>query len=363
MDKNFITVNNKRFHYIWLRDNCLSSKCQDANSLQRIYDFTECISPPEPLLVEQDEEELRIIWKEEPPHHSKFPISWLMNRAYNPTPKPNSESEFILWDKAWLDVNPPEQHDIYSSPPLRWMNELSKLGFTRLSNISVENLEDFLSSIGPILETDYEKISDIKPTVEGKDIGISINAPALSPHTDQSYKNVKNLVEFFYCVEHNAKGGDSIIVDGFYVAECFRKNHPKYFQVLTETPVLFQQFDSQRQYFFSHKFTIIALDGKGNISRICFSHKNCVRDLPFEQVEDFYAAYSAFMSYLKNPAYQYQFRYKPGDCLLLNNARILHGRTAFETNSGTRHLKAGFIDWDHFVARKAFNQKINSVKH
>ena len=231
MKKNFITVNNKRFHYIWLRDNCLCSKCQDANSLQRIYDFTECISPPEPLLVQQDNEELRITWKEEPPHHSTIPISWLMNRAYDPIPKSNSESELILWDKAWLGVNPPEQHDIYSSPQSLWMNELSKLGFTRLTNIPVENLEKFLSSIGPILETEYDKISDIKPIAESKDIAFSINAPALSPHTDHSYKNLKNLVEFFYCAEHNAKGGDSMIVDGFYIAEIFRKNHSKYFKI------------------------------------------------------------------------------------------------------------------------------------
>ena len=84
--------------------------------------------------------------------------------------------------------------------------------------------------------------------------------------------------------------------------------------------------------------------------------------MPFEQVEDFYAAYSAFMSYLKNPAYQYQFRYKPGECLLLNNARVLHGRTAFDANSGTRHLKVGLINWDYLIAKKAFNQKTNSGK-
>jgi len=57
---------------------------------------------------------------------------------------------------------------------------------------------------------------------------------------------------------------------------------------------------------------------------------------------------------LKNPDYQYRYYLQPGDCLLVQNFRVLHGRTGFDPYSGQRHIEVGYIDWDYFVARKKF---------
>ncbi len=32
---NYITVNGKRFHHIWLRDNCLCPECRHPTSFQK----------------------------------------------------------------------------------------------------------------------------------------------------------------------------------------------------------------------------------------------------------------------------------------------------------------------------------------
>lgn len=358
-NNRFVTINSKRFHYIWLRDNCLCPKCRHSSSFQKVYDYTEHSSPPEPLSVVERDGELKITWKEEPQHESIFPIDWLLSYAYDPQPETHWEKETILWDKSWLDGHPPRHYDIHSCPESTWIEQLFSLGFTILENIAPEELEPFLTSIGPIFETEYGKMSDMKPTPDAKDIGYAAQGPALPPHTDHSYKLVKNLAECFYCVEHNAIGGESLILDGFYVAQEFRRHHPDYFQILAQTPVPFSHFDPEYRYFFSQKIPIIELDRQGEVSHLCFAHKNCYRDVPFEETESFYEAYSAFMSYLKNLDYQYRFRLKPGDCLIVWNSRILHGRTAYDANAGTRHLKLLFIDWDYFVARQNFAR----VKH
>ncbi len=47
-NNSFITVEGNRFHYIWLRDNCLSPKCRHPSSFQKIYDISEVIEPPKP---------------------------------------------------------------------------------------------------------------------------------------------------------------------------------------------------------------------------------------------------------------------------------------------------------------------------
>ncbi|NEP52238.1 MAG: hypothetical protein F6K65_26945, partial [Moorea sp. SIO3C2] len=66
--------------------------------------------------------------------------------------------------------------------------------------------------------------------------------------------------------------------------------------------------------------------------------------------------YKAFFEYLKSPDYQYCFPLKPGQCLLINNFRVLHGRTGYNTNYGSRHLEVGYLDWDYLKGRQKFRQ-------
>lgn len=352
--ERYVTVRGKRFHYIWLRDHCVCPECRAPSSFQRLFDLREHVRHPEPLSVEERDEELRITWKEDPPHYSTYPISWLLSHTYDPQPQLHYTPEPILWNKAWLDANPPQRHDVHSCPQSVWMEELFRLGFTILENMAVEELEPFLSSIGPILPTEFGTIDDIKTIPNTENIkDLSDTSISLAPHTDNAHRITQNVVVFFYCVAHDAKGGESILVDSFDVAKDFRQNHPDYFDILTKTPVPFCFFFRHDQYYFINTSPVLEVDLEGRVSRVCLSIKNCHRDLPFAQTESFYEAYLAFRDYLEDPAYQYSFRLKPGECLLLQNFRLLHGRAAFE---GLRHLRTGLIEWDYFVARHNFHQ-------
>ncbi|NEO29403.1 MAG: hypothetical protein F6K36_02905 [Symploca sp. SIO3C6] len=62
----------------------------------------------------------------------------------------------------------------------------------------------------------------------------------------------------------------------------------------------------------------------------------------------------ALFCYLNNPTYQYCFRLEAGDCLLVQNFRVLHGRKAFNPNSGSRHLEVAFVEWNDFTGRHDF---------
>ncbi|EAW34383.1 TauD/TfdA family dioxygenase [Lyngbya sp. PCC 8106] len=73
-------------------------------------------------------------------------------------------------------------------------------------------------------------------------------------------------------------------------------------------------------------------------------------------MEKFYEAYSQFFRYLKSPDYQYHFRSEAGNCRMVQNFRVLHGRTAFDANSGPRHLESSYVAWDYFTARENFRQ-------
>ena len=46
-----------------------------------------------------------------------------------------------------------------------------------------------------------------------------------------------------------------------------------------------------------------------------------------------------------------------GDIFTFNNRRLLHGRTAFDPNSGHRHLQGYYIDRDEIIGRLNYLKK------
>jgi gamma-butyrobetaine dioxygenase len=178
---------------------------------------------------------------------------------------------------------------------------------------------------------------------------------ALSPHTDQSYMtHTHPMLLVLYCIENGARGGESTLVDGFRVVEDLRREMPEDYAVLCRMPVTFAQLDPSVEYFFSRTTPVIETNGAGELLALHCSHKNLLVDLPFDEMGRFYAAYRSLLSRLKSPRYEHVFRLEPGQCLLVENDRVLHGRRAFDANSGTRHFTTAFVAWDYVAARRNY---------
>jgi gamma-butyrobetaine dioxygenase len=74
-------------------------------------------------------------------------------------------------------------------------------------------------------------------------------------------------------------------------------------------------------------------------------------DAPVALIEPWYEAYRAFARILKQPERALIFRLAPGDLLVMQNERALHGRTAFAPNLGRRHLQGCYVDKDGLESR------------
>ena len=373
LSDRFLTVGGQRFHYIWLWDNCLSPKCHHASSFQKIYDISNAYSKPsdhtkfpQPKSAYIQDEKLIVEWDKNPSHRSIYPLSWLWSHAYDlgaeadrvlPKLKSSPNREKILWNRADLEANPPPLPNFASSTFASWIDQLDTLGFVILRNMAYEDLDAFVRSIGPIYQlARYGPYCTVKAVPNGQDLSLSYAGDALSPHTDLTFIPAPRIVQLLYCVENQAVGGESVLVDGYRVARDFREHHPSYFKILSETPVQFRQFYQQWDYFVSQTTPIIKLDEAGEVADIYFSHKNFGLNIPFEQMEEFYEAYTAFAGYLKNPAYQYWFRMEAGDCQLVQNFRVLHGRNAFDPSSGPRHLEISYMEWTYYAGLRDFEQ-------
>ncbi len=59
----------------------------------------------------------------------------------------------------------------------------------------------------------------------------------------------------------------------------------------------------------------------------------------------YYEAYQYFENLLHHPSYQLKFRLEPGQAIIFDNERILHGRTAYQ-RLNRRHLQGCYADRD-----------------
>jgi len=75
-------------------------------------------------------------------------------------------------------------------------------------------------------------------------------------------------------------------------------------------------------------------------------------------MKKYYLAYRKFASLVHDKKFTLNFRLQAGDILSFDNRRVLHGRTAFDPNSGQRHLQGYYMDRDEILGRLNLLKKI-----
>jgi hypothetical protein len=363
MTQEFVTVAGKRFHHIWLRDNCLCNDCRDPFNFQKKFDITDYKFPLEPKSIELGDGNLKIVWEEGGAgHKSVYPIEWLLEHSYDHADGQDSPAHEVvamrnhnrvLWDSDYLNSNPVSKFSFKSADPQDWINHIVMHGFAVLCD--VEDVIDLIRVVGPVRPTETGKVYDVG--ILPANYGLSQTHHPLLPHNDyEGFMHTANLLQFLHCVENKAKGGESILVDGFKVAEHMRTEQPEMFKMLSQTPAQFEKFDAGSGLFNRRTRTVIKTNSRGEIREVSFNNSHAWQwDIPFEQMTAYYAAYCAWFKLLKDQRFHYRFRLEPGDCYVVHGCRVLHSREAFVPNSGKRHMITAFTEADYLFGRRNYN--------
>jgi gamma-butyrobetaine dioxygenase len=123
--------------------------------------------------------------------------------------------------------------------------------------------------------------------------------------------------------------------------------------VLTGTAVPFGYIDKETELRAS--LPLIQLSPRGRVRGIRFNNRSArPLRLPYGEVTAFYAACPRWAALLARPDRQLNLRLAPGDCLIFDNTRILHARTAFgRSASPRRHLQGCYADLDGLASTLA----------
>ena len=368
IDKNKTNLNiewsdgeKSDFNYFWLRDNCPTAHDKDSN--HRMFNILEISKD---LIAEEskvnEEGKLVVKWSEGN-HTSYYDQKWLRENCYTLKNKQKYISPYQLWSSS-LEKNLKsitlDHNEILNSKEglLKWLKLLHYKGIAIVKNAPIEKESAFpvLNRIShtrqTFFDTPFEVINIPKPN------NSAYTAHALRNHMDLPWFENPPGYQFLHCLVNSAEGGNSSAVDGFAVADYLKKNEKEIFETLVNTPLKFRDKDYTQETIRNFHATAISLTKDGDYNDIRFSVATMdTLDCHPDIMDKVYKAHHKFGNLLHDDKFQINFRLEPGDIFSFNNRRVLHGRTAFNPNSGHRHLQGYYMDRDEILGRLNFLKK------
>jgi gamma-butyrobetaine dioxygenase len=151
---------------------------------------------------------------------------------------------------------------------LHWLRLLRDGGVAVLRGTPREPLSVLALAglIGPARATNFGEHFDVvsKPAPNSN----AYTALGLLCHTDLPNWERPPDYQLLHCLENEADGGDSILVDGFRAAEELRRREPAAYRLLTRFPIDFRFQDDDSDIRF--RAPTIALDGNRDLSDLVF---------------------------------------------------------------------------------------------
>lgn len=177
----------------------------------------------------------------------------------------------------------------------------------------------------------------------------------LAPHTDGTFISEQAGLIAFHCVKHTGTGGETILIDGFQVAEKIRQEHPDVFERLCKTNFVSAFKEPGAHY--SHAAPFFILDAETEkVAQIRYNHVHRSPTVATARVRQYYHDMKLLTKYVDDPANQVVLKLNPGCVLIIDNWRLLHGRTAY---NGIRALTGCYVGHDEFMSVARVNDLID----
>lgn len=344
-----------RFHAIWLRDNALDPETRSPANGQRLLTLGDI-----PADTRIDRAEIRdgaLDVSFQPGDKSAtFPADWLADHTYDRvTPRDRAgwlHDSVESWDATLPGICTATLADLKSDPgALRtWLAAMRRHGVARTTGGPVQSgaLFEVAGLFGYVRETNYGRHFEVRTEVNP--VNLAYTGLGLQAHTDNPYRDPVPTLQILYCLENSAEGGDSIVVDGFRVAERLRDEMPDGFALMTRYCARFEYAGSHGVCLRTRK-PMIELAPDGELVGIRFNNRSAapIVDVPFVDMAVYYAAYRRFAELVDDPAMAVSFKLEPGECFMVDNTRVLHARNGY-SGAGLRWLQGCYPDKDGMLS-------------
>ncbi|MCF2906487.1 TauD/TfdA family dioxygenase [Octadecabacter sp. CECT 8868] len=333
----------KYFNYYWLRD--ASNSNIDPQTRERIFDVSQLSQAPKAKSLALREGAVIIDWEAEDTT-SEISLQLLEDIATKGRPTDIADLPRHVWYSDHLAHIPRvSQADVIDSAAGRvaLTRALIEGGIAIVTDMdpSEESLPNLVEAIGPVTPSGEGLFFNVR--VEINPTNLAFTAGPLEMHTDLPGEEAAPGVQFLHCIENTVDGGASLFLDGIAVAMALKDEDPDAFDLLATHKIPFFYRHDTIDYQ-SHQ-RVIETDQNGNVTGVTISqHLQDTMDLPQELLDTYYPAFIKFIRMMQDDRFVMKFRSEPGNCIVFDNHRIVHGREGYVAESGSRHLRGCYTD-------------------
>ena len=347
----------KEIHPFWLRERVNGENFVDISTKQRLFDPTQLQENIKIKDLNLSSDFLNVRFNDGT--STKISVIDIFKEFSNINEI--KQIEKIKWDSSFseqntfeFDENLSETDEMYKA-----LINFYQYGFVIFKNVPTKDnfIVKFANSIGSVRRTNFGEFFNVQSKPNPNDLAYT--SLDLAPHTDNPYRNPVPCIQILQCIENEVTGGLSTLVDGYTVSEKLKQDFPDYYKILTEVKIRFQFID--QTIVLEDWAEMIKLDESGNFKQVRFSPRlDFVPLIDKEKLELFYSARKKLSELYNSENYKIEFKLLPGDLLMMDNYRLLHGRTKYDASEGNRFLQGCYIDYDSTEGRlKHLKRKFN----
>lgn len=339
------------FPSIWLLHACSCDRCGTSETGVRSVRLTEQPTRPDIVDASISTNGIAIDWGGN--HRSEFEAIWLRGhclsdkerRKRKPAPRPWGEE--LSNDLPYMDYN-----TVSSDPDahLEFLETLRDKGVVLLRSVPPERerTEEIAGLVGKLRMTNYgifELEAKPNPEISGD------MAVALELHSDEPYRIEMPGITFFHVLQQSDAGGDSTMADGIWLAKTLKEREPEAYGILSNVPARHNR-TLQEGRAFDVQAPVFSHDYLGQVTGIRVNDRGMAPvDCAVEMVEPFYDALRKLLTLIYSGEGRVTVKLQPGEMMVFNNQRLLHGREAFDPSRSHRHVRSCHVDLDEFHSR------------
>jgi len=331
-------------HPLWVRERVRNEDIFDTHNNQRLYEPANLPADMKiTKIVSQNDNAIELEFSDGnsfnlPLTNMLKEIGWTDDPEAPPTPQSWTTALNTRPEADWNDLDDPVKLKNMLEGFLRY-------GFCIMQNTPTERnvLLKLAGRFGYVRDTHWGKIFNVEKKTNATDTAYT--DLALPSHTDNPYREPVPGLQFLHCLSNEVEGGLSTLVDGIAITERLAEESPEQAALLESINVRFR-YDGPAAILETHA-PMVERDHRGIVTRIRMSSKlDYVPALDNETLDMFYAARRRLNELSNDDEFQITFPFKKGTLLMMDNYRLLHGRTAFDSNKGHRHLQGCYTDHD-----------------
>ncbi len=338
------------FPYIWLRDNDPDGFHPDTK--ERVFDLTSVPLDVHPVSFSIADDDLVVTWpqKQQP---SVYSFAWL--RRHQPGRRRDDPATVgrELWNADTLRRLPRFDASRCAASAEVLYDALRTI--KRLGIVIVDGLEDSLDAshafgelVGFRRRTNFGDMFNVASKPDPNNLAYT--SLPLPLHTDLPNQELIPGYQLLHCFRNRAQGGESVFADGFQVCEDLRNEAPDDYEILKRVPLPWRFHD--RNHDIRRHRPIISEREDGTPDYFVFNaHIADIPDMEADVLYRFYSVYQRLMRRIRKPRYAVHHLLAEGEMVVFDNARVLHGRTAFDAGSGERHLRGYYIERNEVDSR------------